>query len=132
MNLFDKCQCKGYYKKVRDGIWIHLDKDELKAYQMNSALCGEAIEKEDIECAEKTYFEHRNCNFGGVIVGFVDLVVKGYLDVNYEDSIDVGIGVIPEKFYVTKRPKEVVKCAIVYYANNKKHFVPIEDISEKQ
>ena len=57
-------------------------------------------------------------------------LVKGYLDVIYQDAVDVGVGTIPEKFYVDKRPKEVVKCAIVYYANNMKHFVAITDIEE--
>ena len=50
----------------------------------------------------------------------------------YEDECDVGVGVITEKFYVAKRPKETVKCAIVYYANNMKHYVPIEDIVETE
>ena len=54
----------------------------------------------------------------------------GYLDVIYQDECDVGVGTIPEKYYISKRPKEVIKCAIVYYANNLKHFVPLDDIVE--
>lgn len=38
------------------------------------------------------------------------------------------IGAIPEAFYVSKRAKETVKCAVVYYANNLKHYVPLEDL----
>lgn len=128
MKLFDKVRCKGFYKKIRDGIWIHLDKNSLTAYKMNGALCGDAIEEEEVECVEKIYYEHRNRNFSGVIVGFIDLVVKGYLDVNYCDAVDVGVGIIPERISVSKRPKEIVKCAIVYYADNRKHYVPLEDI----
>lgn len=133
MNLFDKVKCKGFYKKVKDGIWVHLDKTTLTAYAMNSNLIdidNDGTMEADIDCVEKTYYEHVKGNFSGVIVGFKDLVIKGYLDVNYQDAVDVGVGTIPEKFYVDKRPKQVVKCAIVYYANNMKHFVPITDIEE--
>lgn len=129
VKLFDKCKCKGFYKKVHDGIYIQLDSKNLTADLMNSNIQGELVE-EDIECAEKRYYEHKNGNFSGVIVGFVDLVLVGYLDVIYQDECDVGVGIIPEKYYIAKRPKEVVKCAIVYYANNLKHYVPLEDIVE--
>lgn len=128
MKVFDRVKCKGFYKKVWDGIWIGLDKNNLTASKMNSNLCGDAIEEDDVDCVEKTYYEHVNRNFSGVIVGFKDLVVKGYLDVILQDEVDVGVGVIPQKFYVDKRPKDIVKCAIVYYADNKKHFVPLDDI----
>ena len=131
MKLFDKCQCKGFYKPAHDGIWIQLDKTTLTAYSMNMNLVdidNDGTVEADIDCVEKTYYEHVQSNFRGVIVGFKDLVIKGYLDVIYEDECDVGVGVIPEKFYVSKRPKEIVKCAIVYYANNMKHYVPIVDI----
>lgn len=130
VKLFDFCKCKGFYKKVSDGIWVHLDKTTLTAYSMNTNLVSEDNDgtmEADIDRVEKTYYEYVKGNCRGVVVGFVDLVVKGYLDVIYQDACDVGVGVIPEKFYVCKTPKDVVKCAIVYYANNKKHFVPLED-----
>lgn len=129
VKLFDKCKCKGFYKKAHDGLFIYLDREDLRADLMNSNIQGELVE-EDIECAEKRYYEHKNGNFSGVIVGFVDLVVVGYLDVIYDCGVDVGFGAMPYKYYISKRPKEVVKCAIVYYANNLKHFVPLEDIVE--
>ena len=133
MRLFKEVKCKGFYKKVHDGIWVHLDKSTGTAYAMNSNLVdidNDGTMEADIDCVEKTYYEHKKANFSGVIVGFKDLVVKGYLDANYQDEVDVGIGVFPEKFYVAKRPKEVVKCAIVYYANNMKHYVPLDDIKQ--
>lgn len=85
------------------------------------------VEK-NVEYIEKTYFKHVDKNFIGVIVGYKDIVVKGYLDAVYQDECDVGVGVIPEAFYVSKRAKETVKCAVVYYANNMKHYVPLEDL----
>lgn len=133
MNLFDRVKCKGFYKKVHDGIWILLNTEYLTACAMNSNLVDDLNDgtvEENVEQVEKTYYEHKEGSFSGVIVGFKDLVVKGYLDVIYQDAIGVGIGTIPEKFYVEKNPKEVVKCAVVYYANNMKHYVPLDDIEQ--
>ena len=133
MQLFNKCKCKGFYKPHKDGLFIYLDKENLKADLVNANLaCADddgTVEK-DIDCAEKTYYKHVEQNFSGVIVGYKDLVIVGYLDVIYQDECDVGVGVIPEAYYVAKRAKDVVKCAIVYYADNKKHFVPLDDIVE--
>lgn len=96
---------------------------------MNSNNQTQLVEK-DIDCAEKRYYEHKDGNFSGVIVGFIVLTVVGYLDVIYDCGVDTGFGTPPDKYYISKRPKETVKCAIVYYANNMKHYVPIEDIIE--
>lgn len=127
IKLFDMCKGKGFYKKTYDGRFVYLDKTSLTADLVNSS--NETLEK-DIESAEKTYYEYVEANCRGVVVGFIDLVVKGYLDVIYQDACDVGVGVIPEKFFVEKRPKEVVKCAVVYYANNRKHYVPLDGIEK--
>lgn len=131
--LFDKCRCKGFYKRAHDGLFIHLDRENLKAELININLAcadDDGVVEEDIDCAKKRYYEHKDGNFKGVIVGFVDLVVVGWLDVIYQDACDVGVGVIPEKYYIAKSPKEIVKCAVVYYSNNKKHYAPIDDIVE--
>lgn len=133
VKLFDRCKCKGFYKKAHDGLFIYLDRKNLRADLMNVNLAcadDDGVVEKDIDRAEKRYYEHKCGNFSGVVVGFVDLVVVGYLDVIYQDECDVGVGIIPEKYYISKRPKEVAKCAIVYYANNLKHFVPIDDIVE--
>lgn len=78
----------------------------------------------------ETNYEYKEQKFTGVIVGFVDLVIVGYLEVIYQDVIGVGVGVIPEKLYIQKVSKEIAKCSIVYYANNKKHYVPIDKINK--
>ena len=128
MKLFDKVKCKGFYSKVHDGTFIYLDTQNLKASHMNSnATDTECLVEDDVDRAEKTYYKHVKQNFCGVIVGFTDLIVTGYLDVIYGD-IDVGGGILQEQFFVQKNPNHVEKCAIVYYSNNKKHYVPLEDI----
>ena len=133
LGLFDKCRFKGFYKKAHDGRFIYLNKKELTADLCDINKCDEndGIIEKDCERAEKTYYTHVKSNGSGVIVGFIDLVVVGYLDVIYEDECDVGVGVIPSAFYVAKTPKEIVKCAIVYYSNNKKHYVPLTDLLRK-
>ncbi len=131
--LFDKCKCKGFYKRAHDGLFIHLDEENLTADLINTNLaCADnvGVVEEDIDCAEKRYYEHKEGNFNGIIVGFVDLVVTGWLDVIYDAGVDTGFGTMPDKYYIAKRAKEVVRCAIVYYANNMKHYTPIDDIVE--
>lgn len=133
MKLFEKVKCKGFYKKVYDGTYIFLDEINLTATHMNSnSQDTNCVVEENVDRVEKTYYKHVNQTFCGVIVGFTDIKVTGYLDVIYNDAVDVGVGVLPEQFFVKKTPKYVCKCAIVYYANNKKHYVPIEDIVENE
>lgn len=129
--LFKKVSCTGFLKKAWDGRFITLDKDSLTANLCDSSLTGDAVIEHDIDRAEKTYYEYVNKKCKGIVVGFIDIVVKGYLDVIYQDAVDVGVGVIPEKFYVCKEPKDIERCAIVYYANNKKHLVPIRMIEKE-
>lgn len=126
MKLFDKVRCKGFYAKFNDGKYVFLDTHNLSA----DFMCNEIVIKAEDERIEKTYFRHKKMNFSGIVVGFIDLTISAWLDAVWQDAVDVGIGVIPEKYYVDKTPKERVKCAIVYYANNKKHYVPLDDIVE--
>ena len=112
---------------------MQLNKDDLTADMINTNLgTDDCIAVRDIECVEKTYYKYVDLKFKGIVVGYVDVVTKGYLDVVYEDEVDVGVGIIPEKYYVTKTSKEVVRCAIVYYANNKKHLVPLTNIIQEE
>ena len=126
MKLFDKVRCKGFYAKFNDGKCIFLDTNNLSA----DFMCGEDIIEDDDERIEKTYFRHKEMNFSGIIVGFTDLTISAWLEAVWQDAVDVGIGVIPEKYFVHKTVKDRVKCAVVYYANNKKHYVPLNDIVE--
>lgn len=133
IKMFDMCKFNGFYKKVHDGRFIHLDKSTLTANLIDTNLAdgeSDGVVEKDCDRAEKKYFEYVKANGKGVIVGFIDLVVVGYLDVIYNDECDTGMGIIPESFYVTKSAKEIVKCAIVYYSNNKKHYVPLSNIEK--
>lgn len=114
MNLFDKVKCKGFYKPYKDGRWLYLDKKTLTADAMDNNLAdgnNDGTVEKNVEYIEKTYFKHVDKDFTGVIVGYKDIVIKGYLDAVYQDECDVGVGVIPEAFYVSKRAKEIAKRA---------------------
>lgn len=100
MNLFDKVKCKGFYKKFNDGKWLRLDRKTLTADAMDNNLVSmgnDGTTEKDVEYIEKNYFKHVDKNFIGVIVGYKDIVIKGYLDSVYQEECDVGVGVIPEQ-----------------------------------
>lgn len=140
--LFKPVICDGFLKPVHDGIYVYLDKTTMTAYAMNSNLIddnNDGTVESDIDCTEKTYYEYVQRKFNGIVVGIKDIITQGYLDVNYEDYDS---GYYPyddyhadryyqERFFVSKRPKTTVKCAIVYYANNKKHLVPYDKLTVK-
>lgn len=127
--LFKKVKCKGFYAKKNDGNYLILDSQQLVADHYNSNF-SEPVEK-DVDGIEKVYYEHRDQNFKGAIVGRKKLITVGYLDVIYDEPIDTGLGTIPERFYIDKRPKEIRNVYIVYYANNLKHYVDENDIVEE-
>lgn len=124
--LFKKVKCSSYLKRVWDGKFIQVYKGELDeaAYCDSNNPDGEIISE---CCGEleflKTYYKEVQKNFTGFIVGIKDIVVTGYLvaDTDYDHR---GCGYLS----IYKRPKQIEKCAIVYYANNRKRYVPLEDI----
>ena len=60
MNLFDKVKCNGFYSKVRDGTYICLDSQNLKAAHMNSnAVDTECLVEEDVDRVEKNVLQTR-------------------------------------------------------------------------
>lgn len=71
----------------------------------------------------KTYYELTKKDFTGFAVGIKDICATGYLVVDtcfhYNGS---------EHLAIRKEPKDIYKCAIVYYGNNRKRFVPVENI----
>ena len=151
IKLFEKYKTTGYLTKVKDGTYIELDEHTGTAYKRNSNsispydtcefddndiddLWGVTKKKKDEdeiefgEYVDKTYYKLKEKTGKGVVVGFVNVVTKGRLCPVWEDAVDVGVGIIPEKYYVSKETAETKRCAVVYYANNKKHLVPIENI----
>lgn len=134
--LFKKVLCSAYLAKVSDGVCImHIKPEYAEDRQEHFMLCrghddgGEGTDEEESPCEgaydlEKTYYERREMEFYGICVGTKKVKTEGYL------GVDVGYSgpSCEEYYYVFKHPKTIVECAIVYFANNQKRFVPLDAI----
>lgn len=124
--LFKKVKCSSFLKKVYDGKFIlatHGDIDEATYCDSNTP----GIEITSECCGDhdflKTYYEVKERTFTGFVVGIKDIVVTAWLvaDINYDY---VG----SEHLHIFKDADKIIKCAVVYYQNNKKSYVPLESI----
>ena len=131
--LFQRVICSAYLAKVNDGAYIHhISSKDAEDRQDHFILCRGIFdpekggENEESECdgaydLTKTYYERREKSFFGVCVGIKSIKTEGYLGVDY---YDYGT----PQYKVFKAPKTLVDCAIVYFANNQKRFVPMDAI----
>ena len=130
--IFDLVRCGGYIRPVRDGRHLIPDKenpfhgwfvtgrdgDTGQPILWDVAYRGERLEKE--------YYTYLARPFRGVIVGFRDMMLRATLEATTEE--DDG-----ERLPVVRRVDEqIVRCAVVYYTNCRKHFVPLEHIIGKE
>ena len=145
-----RCVCKGYLKKVNDGAFIQRippeqaeDKEEhfilhsneldemVTAKQAPFGDCGVREVPDECEsscCGEhellKRYYERKERNFAGVIVGRKKVVVTGWL------TVDTCYGYNYHEYHrIGKDPEEVIDCAVVYFSEGRKRYVPLEDIT---
>lgn len=121
--------CKAYYKKASDGVYIvcydkdnqycdisHKEIETAFAYDLHGKETelffeGDGVEKKLRELTEK--------HFVGVCVGETLLPITEYLyaDTDYHYN--------GEAYYtIGKQIQETCECYIVYYANNRKRYVP--------
>lgn len=131
--LFKRVKCSGYLKPVKDGRYIAVDQQELTASYVDTNTITTEVIGEECECDGsyeflKTYMQpvQRACE--GVVVGIKNVVVSAWLvaEIFYSD----GYSCARDYVKVSAEPKEQKECAIVYYANNRKHYVPLELIVE--
>lgn len=140
IKLFSMVQCKGYMEKVKDGITINL-------YDENGAPCGaesavtavatrwlggkwEREEFADLsefsgQTVEKTYFERREEEFVGCFVGYKRIVATGMIGTGTYENFGQ-----EDRNCCFKKPKWNPKVGIVYYKNNAKRYVLVEDMEE--
>lgn len=135
--MFRFVRCKAYMKKVNDGRFIEMlpgsdTPDGTEAYYYVDAnrmtedhepwmqeiveFCG------DLEFI-KTYYQHTEKQFVGIVVGMKMLTVSAYLYVETNYGYDGS-----ERTMICKQTKEQMKCALVYYGCNKSRFVPMTDL----
>lgn len=129
--LFQKAKCRGYLKKVHDGRFIAMDSAGNCTYVDNSITeNGEPwscpVPEEDYDGSEhflKTYYQYKEQNFSGVVTGIKDVIITAYLtiDTNYDYR---GC----EYVAIQRVPDNVLTCAVVFYANNLSHLVPVEKL----
>ena len=124
--LFKKVKCNAYLKRVHDGKFIDVSQDDFKAiytdYHNLDKLHTESACEGDLDFL-KTYYVLIKKEFTGFVVGVKEVTATAYLvaDIGYQYNGK-------EYIYVRKEPKDIYKCAIVYYGNNRKRLVPLENI----
>lgn len=139
MYMFRKVKCRAYMKKINDGRFIgFLSGDEtesgLPAYfyadtnKKNES--GNDIWTKDVEefCGDleflKTYYQHTEKEFIGIVVGMKMIVISAwlYVDTRFDyNGCDIGQ-------YIGKQINEKRKCALVYYGCNRSRWVPMNDL----
>ena len=121
--------CTAFYKKTKDGVHIECwDKDGIpseksygkieKAFAWNKEGMVEELFFEG-SGIEKTLYTLVSKKFAGVCVGEVKLPIIEllYADFTYNWQDE-------EERFIAKDIKQSCECYIIYYANNKKHYVP--------
>lgn len=131
--MFDKLGkkvcCSGYYKRIKDGLYIECyDKDNYlcadTGKSINKAVViinGKIIKELDFDGSGeiKTLYKYTTKRFIGICVGEIKLCIKELLFAN------IGYHYNGEEYlYIGKTPTEIVDCYIVYYVNNRKRYVP--------
>lgn len=120
--------CTSYLKPVRDGRCLDAVKDD-KGNITEVHYIGNGNDVPDNCNYEgsleflKTYYEKRSAEFDGVLVGTKKIVIDGYLwaDTEYHPYKGEGIR-------VGKQPNTTVMCGIVFFGNNQKRLVPMENL----
>ena len=146
MKLFQKVKCRAYLKKETDGVHIvisylngqpyghnsvaHFDVEKVKA---EACRFTEDLETEVIadlsnfegETVEKIYRKRVEENFAGFIVGFTRVNVKGVIGTDWHEDGYYDHG------YCFKNITEKPKVAVVYFKNNCKRYVLLDDIESE-
>ena len=142
--IFTMVKCRAYLKKVNDTVRIQLynadgtfcdagyvteydakaiaykfdpEKNEEVEIANLSGFCGETVEKK--------YRERTEEEFEGVIVGYTRIKATGRIGTDWSDN-----PYEQEHGYCFKWIEEYPKVAVVYFKNNCKRYVPIDDLEE--
>lgn len=142
--LFSRVKCRAYLREKKDGIYIEVrDKDGkvISPNRVTEPLSAYAVrydpwlEKPEIiadlsnwdgESVKKIYRERTEADFTGVVVGFKQIDRSGYIGTDWETP-PYG----REYGHFFKEIDDRPEVAVVYYRNNKKRFVLLDDMEEE-
>ena len=119
--------CTSYLKTVRDGRCLETVRGDGEIEEVRYVGIGDDI-PDKCECEGsleflKTYYEKKQVEFDGVLVGTKKIVVDGYLYADTDYHPYVG-----EHIVVGKQANTTVLCGIVFFGNNQKRYVPMDDL----
>lgn len=139
--LFSMVKCCAYLKPVRDGVNIMFlspeeirnlfGSKEMEKYPYGKAIAHTAEGEKDLssfegDSVEKTYRVRMEKQFKGYVVGYTTVKVKGIIGTDsYSNDYEEGV-------YFFKNTTERVEAAIVFYGNNRKRYVLLDDIEEEK
>jgi len=154
MQLFKKVHCKAYLKKISDGVYIQFynpdgsyytdkcvfnydikaiaykkydenmmnDDEELADFDGSFKELADLSEFDD-SYVEKVYRERVECEFDGFVVGYTKVNTKGIIGTGWDSG-----EYVREHGYCWKQITERPKVAVVYFKNNIKRYVLLDDM----
>lgn len=150
LKLGDKVHCKAYLQRFSDGVYLYPckydgspmegnswgDMCECKAFR-NECVNGKYVTTEiadlsgfEGETVEKQYRRKVEADFDGVFVGYTRIVVSGRIGTDMTMRPYNMSGDLEEVYHLTK-DTDKQKVGVVFFKNNAKRYVPIEDMERK-
>lgn len=120
--------CSGYYKKNKD-LW-HIFVDGHRYYASKDNLKNEIELEVGGDTVHNDLYTFVEEPFDGFLVGVINLTVSKDIGPDFDDAVDTGLGVIPERYYIGKWNEKIVKVGKVYIkGNNHFRYVPVDCIN---
>lgn len=133
IKLFDKVECHGFMRWVGpEWKLVITDEYNFKGHFHSTTWKNGKYHNEDIEVnfedeyRENTYYEFKEQEFAGIVVGFKDITTKSRIYAVTDDYPDGRQSAGCYKVSIGREP-----CALVAYGDNRKHIVPMWAINEE-
>lgn len=117
---------KGMYKGEVD-----VESKAFKSFFMSTSRPSYEVEKllDWGEAVHQECYLYKDKPFEGFLVEVRNLCVEKDFSPEWDDSVDVGVGTIPERTYIAKWNEKIIKVGKVYIKGNGHYrLVPIENI----
>lgn len=145
MKLFKKVHCKAYLKKIKDGVYIqffnpdgtYYDDRFVYDYDIKAIAYRTKFDEKGLNCdeeiadlsefdgssVEKIYRTRIEHEFDGFVVGYTKVDTKGRIGTDWDSG-----EYCREHGHCWKEITERSKVAIVYFKNNCKRYVLLDDL----